>query len=569
MPDASIPRMADTSDDAEPAGRCALRLARVDATLIALVLILSGAGSVWLGQDLNFDLLSYHYYNGYAFVEGRLDRDIAPTGWHTYISPAMDALSYVGMVALPPRVFGFLFGALHGLNVALVYLLALALLTPGKPRQVRFLAGLAALVSAVGPNAASELGTTMGNNLVSIPVLGALLALLWPLRDGRSPLAAGSWTHARLLAAATLCGVASGLRLTAAVDHLALCLVALLFTARERSIRTFLTAASVLGVGSLLGFLAVNGLWSARLLERFGNPLFPFANQVFRSGYFEPEFLRDTRWVAREAWDYLRPPLDIALGRMERLQEIGARDARYLVLVVVAIAVVVLALARRLRGSAVVRAGSPESFVLAYFFLRVRALGGGLLLLPLHDHARVRGAARPAGAAASPRAGEGTRSGRPDGEPRDRRVVPHRFVGAGRMAGELVRPHAARTRQPARGVRVADRRRRSHSRCPTSRGMRASPTSRRSARRAARSSSTRRSPRRSGSTGDRSCCFRASGWIGTRRIPRSAARAGFTTPRRTRARVAERFGLALTDRCEDMRTRRGPLYLCEVERKVP
>ena len=30
--------------------------------------------------------------------------------------------------------------------------------------------------------------------------------------------------------------------------------------------------------------------------------------------------------------------------------------------------------------------------------------------------------------------------------------------------------------------------------------------------------------------------------------------------------VARRFGLRLTDRCEDMRTRRGPLYLCEVEK---
>ncbi len=33
--------------------------------------------------------------------------------------------------------------------------------------------------------------------------------------------------------------------------------------------------------------------------------------------------------------------------------------------------------------------------------------------------------------------------------------------------------------------------------------------------------------------------------------------------------AAGRFGLALTDRCEDMRTRRGRLYLCEVERKLP
>jgi hypothetical protein len=31
--------------------------------------------------------------------------------------------------------------------------------------------------------------------------------------------------------------------------------------------------------------------------------------------------------------------------------------------------------------------------------------------------------------------------------------------------------------------------------------------------------------------------------------------------------AAERFGLVLTDRCEDMRTRRGRLYLCEVERR--
>jgi hypothetical protein len=33
--------------------------------------------------------------------------------------------------------------------------------------------------------------------------------------------------------------------------------------------------------------------------------------------------------------------------------------------------------------------------------------------------------------------------------------------------------------------------------------------------------------------------------------------------------VADRFGLVFTDRCEDMRTRRGPLYLCEVERRAP
>src|SRR6185295_1718254 len=190
-----------------------LRLGRVDAALAALAMTLSGIGSLWLGQDLSFDLLSYHFYNGYAFATGRLDRDIAPTGWHTYISPALDALSYLGMAWLPPRGFGFVFGALHGLNVVLVYLLALACLAGAE--RPRLVAGCAALVAALGPSAVSLLGTTAGNNLVSIPVLAGLVVLAWPLRDGRSPREPGAWTGGRLFLAAALAGVASGLRLTA------------------------------------------------------------------------------------------------------------------------------------------------------------------------------------------------------------------------------------------------------------------------------------------------------------------------------------------------------------------
>lgn len=352
-----------------PRQRSACRLTRVDAAVVALALTVSGGVSVWLGQDLNFDLLSYHYYNGYALVEGRLDQDIAPAEWHTYINPVMDAFYYVAMVGLPPRAFGFLMGAVHGLNVVLLYLVTLAVLAPLEPRRARGAALLTALVGGVGPSAVSLLGTTMGNNLLSIPVLGSLLLLLWPTPEGRSPLEALPWSSRRLLWAAALCGVSSGLRLTAVADHLALLAVLIGFSAWKCPRRVALRTTAWLAAGSALGFLSVSGVWSAKLLARFGNPLFPFANQVFRSPFFDTEFLRDRRWVARGAWDYLSPPLDIALGRMDRLQEIGGRDARFLVLFVALLAVVVVAAARRARSGAGIGMTAAERFVVLYWLV--------------------------------------------------------------------------------------------------------------------------------------------------------------------------------------------------------
>ncbi len=532
---------------------------------MTLALALSGAGSVWLGQDLNFDLLSYHYYNGYAFLGGRLDQDIAPVGWHTYISPLMDAVTYLAMVELPPRLFGFLFGALHGLNLVLLYLLARTLLSDEEPRRARLLAGLVALVGGLGPNAVSLLGTTMGNNLVSIPVLAALLVLLGPLSDGTLRLPGGAWTNARLLTAASLCGVASGLRLTAGGEHLALAVVVLLFTARH-SVRALPRTLLSLALGSALGFLAVNGLWSARLFERFGNPLFPFANQVFRSPFFKPEFWRDTRWVARDAWDYLRPPLDIALGRMERLQEIGARDARYLALAVAALAFAALALARRGRRPAPAPLASTGGFVLAYWlvgygvwavaFYYYRYMTTLEFLAPLALLVLVR------------------------------YVAPPRLLLPAAVALGLVLVAWSRTeswgrgdwranwfgldlpplaRQPGAMVLLTG--------APVSFALPGFPPDARFAHLTA--------IREKGGTElfDREIARaleRHQGpvlLLSSFRIDKDAQDPARRRPRwvynpeEDAGPVVERFGLALTDRCADTRTRRGPLYLCELDRK--
>ena len=89
--------------------------------------------------------------------------------------------------------------------------------------------------------------------------------------------------------------------------------------------------------GTVLGFVAFGGTWCWRLWERFGNPLFPFANQIFRSPYLPAEAIRDTRWVARGPLDLLATPWAMALGETSRLQEIPFRDARFLFVLVAAV----------------------------------------------------------------------------------------------------------------------------------------------------------------------------------------------------------------------------------------
>lgn len=346
------------------------RVTRADLALFAVALIVSGVFADRLGQDLNFDLLSYHFYNGYALIHGRLDRDIAPVGWHTYINPVMDAFFYLGMVWLPPRVFGFALGMLQGLNFPLLYMIARSVLADIDQRRARLIGFFVAVVGSLGPNATSLLGTTMGNNIVSIPELAAILVVLAPAGDGRFALGDPVHRGVRLFWAGLLAGVATGLRLTALGDHVSLFLVLLVFSAtRGLSGRSILRFLASFGGGSLLGFLVVSGYWSWELLEHFGNPVFPFANQIFRSPFFQTTFYRDDRWRAVTALDFLRPPFDIALGHTHRLQEIAARDGRFLLLFLALALSVFVALVRRLQFGKGASMTIAEHFVVSYWML--------------------------------------------------------------------------------------------------------------------------------------------------------------------------------------------------------
>jgi hypothetical protein len=296
------------------------------AWLLAGAVLALGGLSVSLGQDFNFDLLNYHYYAGYALLHGRIDRDVVPGGIQTYQSPVLHAVHYLGIAHLPPRLFGFLLGALHGLNVPVLFVLGLVVLSGEESGRATGMALLAALLGGIGPAAVSLLGTTFGDNLASIPALLALVLVIRHVDGPGQPSRAGI-----VVAAGVLAGVATGLKLTMGLYHVALLVAlaaaALRHEARLRDLGLFL-------LGSLVGFAPVGGFWCWELYVRFGNPVFPMANGVFRSEYFPLQSFRDARFAARTAYDVVRPAVDVALGRPDRIQEVGLRDARFLLLLV-------------------------------------------------------------------------------------------------------------------------------------------------------------------------------------------------------------------------------------------
>lgn len=237
--------------------------------------VLFGLLSVCLGQDDNWDLRNYHWYNPYALLNGRLAADMAPGSWQSYFNPLIDVPYYLLATTLPGPVVGFVMGFLHGLNFILLLAIVRCLLgqRPGAAR----LSVLLALAGTCGAGFLSELGNTMGDNLTALLILSSLLLLL---RNWQRLHAWSARTAGILLLSGVVMGLGTGLKLTNATYALALCLALLTV---PTTVRMRIALAFVQGCGVAAGLLASAGWWWLTLWRQFGNPLFPQFNDVFRS----------------------------------------------------------------------------------------------------------------------------------------------------------------------------------------------------------------------------------------------------------------------------------------------
>lgn len=255
-----------------------------------------GLLAVALGQSNSWDLRNYHLYNGWAFWTGRGDLDFAAAQVQTYFNPVLATCTYLLFTQLPPWLSTFLLGALQGLNFVPLRRIARRLLA-GRPPAGYWLPTTVALVGTCGVTQLSELGGSIGDNIVSLPVLCALALIL----DDAAAL-----NMRRAVAAGLLLGAAAGLKLTVAPFAVGSAVALWTVVRQQRNCGQLLGAFAA---AAAAGFLLVDGFWLLRLYREFDNPLHPMFGSVFGGEFAPPFSLRDERFVPQSPVQWLFYPL--------------------------------------------------------------------------------------------------------------------------------------------------------------------------------------------------------------------------------------------------------------------
>ena len=278
---------------------------------IALGSLLAGAIYTWfIGEDVNWDWLNYHEYNVWAVINDRYGIDAMPAGFQTYFNPAVYFPIYYLRHWLPLPYGMMIMGAVHGLNLLLIYFLVRVLL---RETATASAIGASILIAAVGPMTLSEVGTSFSDILTALPILAGCVLIL----------SADQSHHGRYVLAGLLIGAAVGLKLTNIVYALGAA-AAVLAASRP------LMATLCLGIGGAVGALATGGAWGLMLWREMGNPIFPMFNAVFRSPELVPMNIMDWQFLPRGLLDALAYPFYWLVGD-NRSSEYPFRDARFAV----------------------------------------------------------------------------------------------------------------------------------------------------------------------------------------------------------------------------------------------
>lgn len=336
-----------------PGGRLA------DFVWLVLCIGVTGWFSVRRGQDQNWDLQNYHFYNPWAWVNGKRGYtfDIAAAQLQTYHSPIPD-LPFYWMVAADwhPKLIAFALAVPAGV-AAFVLLKLLNLLFADLPFRERAVAvGIAFVVSATAAMGAGVLGTTMNEWPGAMLILAGLWVIVRRLvRGGNTPLPRGA-----LVVAGLLCGLAAGLKLTFGLFAFALCLA--LWLRQLRPFRAWVRnfgEAFVFGLAVLAGTAVAGGPWMWELWSQLGNPVFPYGNVWVKSPWWGQYEVMGRPYGPHHFAEWIEFPFRMWAPKPFYVAETDYVDARFPVLYGLALAAGAVWLAQRLRARRVDGVAAP------------------------------------------------------------------------------------------------------------------------------------------------------------------------------------------------------------------
>ncbi len=324
--------------------------------LVGFMPILFGMFSMLRGQDRNWDLLNYHLYVPYAWLEGRHGIDLAAAQMQSYFPPLIDLPYYALIQAFPGPMVAFLFGLLHALAIIPLYAIARHFVTP----RLAFVLSLAGCLST---SWLSGLGTTMGDNLAA---LGLVLAIMLVLPIVRGHVYRPEYPAVWLSGAGLILGVFVGLKITNGI--FAIALVGAFALSCPCRLKARLGYTLVLGVSALAGLFSAVGYWFLFLWAEFGNPLFPQFNQLFDAPLASSIGIADQRRLPGSFVEALSWPLKLVTDP-NHFSEVGQRSVVWLLLTLGMLFLLVRQIAGRWMPTVITEVNHEERFLLLFLVM--------------------------------------------------------------------------------------------------------------------------------------------------------------------------------------------------------
>ena len=271
------------------------------------------------GQDINYDLMNYHRFSPFAFFSTDPFQNI--TIQQQFLNPILYIPHYGFNFLFSPKVATFFIVLLQSLNVPLIYLLSSCLLLKyDAPWKIRSALSLCAAAIAISSSSfLSEIGTSFADSITSLFVIGGicLVVLSFHYPDHQMVV--------MMITAGICLGSAFGLKLTNGVFVVAAGASLVFAGELRRRVPRLVT----LIMGGAIGFLVTGGYWHFTLYKKFGNPIFPFFNSIFKSPFYPPVSLIDERFIPSSVLDAVAYPFRLAVGLNP---EYPSRDIRFALL---------------------------------------------------------------------------------------------------------------------------------------------------------------------------------------------------------------------------------------------
>ncbi len=316
------------------------------------------------GQDLNFDLVTYHYYLGHTAFVDRTALDFLPASFQGYQSPLPYALLvWLDSHGVPPVLNAAIHASIHALNLVLLLFLSRLLLGPAVSARDRVVLMAIWLLGAIAPVYWQLVGTSFADLSTSVLILGGLwlIAVSLENREARS-----SWIP-MLMAGAWLAGVATGMRFHNAiyVAALAFAIGVSRFERRESRLGALGAYCAAAAAGWFMSFAP----WGWRNFREFANPVFPLFNGIFRSPDFPSDNLPLTGFVPDSLERLLTLPFRMAGFADWVYVERRLPDVRPALLVATALALAIALAYRRItrRPPSAAVQGPARKFIVTFF----------------------------------------------------------------------------------------------------------------------------------------------------------------------------------------------------------